>query len=150
MEDIAAKLAQVLSDEEAMGQIMGLMSALGGQEGGHPEEADPSASPDGQGPDLASLLGSLGLGGNFPGAGSGGGEGAFPDPAMLSLLGKMAGAFQERDRNVELLTALKPYFGQPRQGRVEDAIRMMKLIHLLPMLRESGLLENLLGGKGHG
>ena len=170
MEDISAKLAQILSDDETMQQIMGMVSALGGP-GGSPgqqsgEGERQTADSVLGGLDLGALLGALGMGGGASpeGEGAGGapesgdfregpsqGAGGFSfDPAMFAMLGQMMGAFQERDKNVDLLLALKPYFQEPRQSKVDDAIRIMKLLHLLPLLRESGILGDLFGGKGNG
>lgn len=44
-----------------------------------------------------------------------------------------------------LLRALKPMLSERRQGRVDEAINLMKLIAILPLVKESGLLGSLLG-----
>ncbi len=47
--------------------------------------------------------------------------------------------------NERLLRALKPMLSDKRQGRVDEAINLMKLIAIYPLVKESGLLGNLLG-----
>ena len=45
------------------------------------------------------------------------------------------------DKNTELLRALKPHFSEERAKKVDDAVRILQLIRLLPLVRESGLLN---------
>ena len=174
MDDISARLTQLLSDEETMGRIKEMASALGmaspGERGGGDDrtpdqdgEASASGSPPTDGLDLGMLLNALGGAdrGRPPGEeedssqGSregrkspGGGEGFPLDPALISMLMEMMGTFRQRNQNEELLLALRPYFHDGRQKKVDEAIRMVKLLRLLPLLRESGILGDLFGGEG--
>ena len=45
---------------------------------------------------------------------------------------------QDDDRT-RLLLSLKPHLSQERQQRVDQAVKLLKLITLLPLIRESGL-----------
>lgn len=47
------------------------------------------------------------------------------------------------DDSVRLMQALKPMLSPHRQERVDRAVRLMKIYSLMPMLRESGLLNDL-------
>jgi len=47
------------------------------------------------------------------------------------------------DKNTQLLLALKPHFGEKRQAKVDQAISMMRLFSMLPMLQESGIFAGL-------
>ena len=109
--------------------------------------------------DLGSLLKALGGGGGGDSGPPGGGretgnpegdQGFSLDPALLSMVMEMLGAFRQRDQNEELLRALRPYFHDERQKKVDEAIQMVKLLRLLPLLREKGILGDLLGGRGQG
>lgn len=59
--------------------------------------------------------------------------------SMLSRL-KIGG----EDDRTRLLLALRPHLGEERQKRVDTAIKILRVIDLLPALKESGLLEKLL------
>lgn len=56
------------------------------------------------------------------------------DPSMLSALVKGLGSGS--DSRSELLLALKPHLSADRQKRVDNAVRLLKLIPLLPMLKQ--------------
>ncbi len=46
--------------------------------------------------------------------------------------------------NQRLLMALKPHLSVERQKKVDTAVKILKLIELMPVFTESGLLENFL------
>ena len=66
----------------------------------------------------------------------------------LSSIMALAGAFSSLsgdDEQVRFLRALKPLLSEDRKGRVDEAVRLLKLVSLLPALQESGLRTNLFG-----
>ena len=73
------------------------------------------------------------------------GVGALYLMNMILGLQKVLSAQNGDDKNAALLRALKPHLSEKRAGRVDNAIKIMKLIDLLPVLRESGVLGGLLG-----
>ena len=48
------------------------------------------------------------------------------------------------DDRTRLLLALRPHLSEPRQQKVDTAVKILRVIDLLPALRESGLLGKLL------
>ena len=72
--------------------------------------------------------------------GLGGGSAPSGDPAALKLLGGVVQKLNQPDKNVDLLRALKPHFAPERAARVDNAVRLLQLFSLLPVLRESGIL----------
>lgn len=62
---------------------------------------------------------------------------------MLANIGKISNAVSGDDQRTALLKALKPMLSQERQQKADEAIKIMKIIQLLPLLRESGLLNGL-------
>ncbi|HIQ59642.1 MAG TPA: hypothetical protein IAB22_09335, partial [Candidatus Merdivicinus intestinavium] len=44
-----------------------------------------------------------------------------------------------------LLRALRPMLRESRQKRVDEALRILRLLSILPVLQQSGLLRGLLG-----
>ena len=53
-------------------------------------------------------------------------------------------ALSRSNPNIDLLRAMRPLLSPRRARKVDDAIRIMQLIQLLPALKESGLFA--LGG----
>lgn len=56
--------------------------------------------------------------------------------AKIAELLRAAGSTSDDER---LLMALKPLLREENRGKVDTAMRLLKLISLLPLLRESGL-----------
>ena len=70
----------------------------------------------------------------------------FGKDAGLNIagLGKMLSASD--DDRCKLIKALKPMLSEERQKRADEAIRLLKLASMLPAIRQSGILNNLLEG----
>ena len=66
------------------------------------------------------------------------GEGEVPAQSM-----------EETGRDVRLLSALRPYLKGPREQRLDEAVRLLRLTKLLPLLQEQGILTGT-GGNSHG
>lgn len=66
------------------------------------------------------------------------------DASMLGNLGKISQALSGDDDRTALLKALKPMLSEPRRQKADEAIKILKLIGLLPLLKDSGLLKGLL------
>lgn len=66
---------------------------------------------------------------------------AFSD--MAGLMSKLNST--GNDPRCQLINALKPMLSKERQQRADEAMRIIKLLDLLPMLRDSGLLKGVLG-----
>lgn len=138
MDDLASVISQFVNSEEGMAQLQQVASALGMDIGAADTAAPtaggyapPSSSPPQGLPDLGglgSLLGSL-------------------DMNTIMMLQRAAGTFKQEDKNTELLRALKPHFSPERAKRVDDAVRIIQLIRLLPLVKEMGILEKLKGGE---
>ena len=48
------------------------------------------------------------------------------------------------DSRSTLLTALKPHLSEPKREKVDTAIKILRLLELLPILKESGVLGKLI------
>lgn len=135
MDDISSAIRSVLNDPQSMAQIQSIMQSLGGDGAAqNPPPATPAPAPaqGGAGNALQSLLPALGGGSDSP---------------MMSMLLRatplIASANQEDDAT-RLLAALRPLLGEERRKKLDAASRILKLLHLLPLLRESGVLQNIL------
>ncbi len=120
MDDLTDQLNELLSSPQAMEQIQSLASMLVGGGDESPEtEKGPSK------PEPSVLDGLL-------------------DPGMLlkaaPLLSKLSA---KDDPDILLLTSLRPYLREERQKRLDTAQRLLKIGRMLPVLKESGLLNQL-------
>lgn len=66
------------------------------------------------------------------------------DIEAILKLGEMLSAMNSAsDKNTQLLLALKPHLRAENRQKVDNALRLMKIINILPLLRESGILNGL-------
>lgn len=62
----------------------------------------------------------------------------------INMIMKMQQIFSKMnvsDKNSQLLLSLKPHFGESRRKKVDQAISMMRLMSILPALKDSGIFE---------
>lgn len=134
MSEFEEKLNAILSNPEAMGQVMNLAQSLnlgggteapgdGGPSNPPPQAPQNNAAPGGAVNDLAglgSLLGQI-------------------DPKLigrlLPLAGELAGG--GNDERMQLLYALRPFLKPERRDKVERAARTARLIHVGKKLLQS-------------
>lgn len=62
--------------------------------------------------------------------------------SIASLLSKFSGT--SSDPRCNLIMSLKPLLSPERQKRADEAVKILRLIDLLPALRESGILKGVL------
>lgn len=159
MDDLSQQLNQILSDPQSMQQIQGMMSALGLGGGSDNQAAPPPAQPaapqqsGGFDPSaLAGMLGSLGKAASPPSNLTGG---VTPEitggvtPEMLQTVTRLApllGQVNREDDSTRLLRALRPLLSDHRQKKLDEAIKILQMMRLLPLLKDSGLFSGLLSG----
>ena len=117
MADISQAVSSILSDPEALEQIRSLGSMLGIGEATAAPEIPPQKH-------------------EAPGGLS------APDPEFMGMMMKLAplmSAMNEETDSTRLLYALKPFLSDKRRGRVDKAVRLMSLMKVVPMLKESGI-----------
>ena len=122
MDDISAAIRSVLNDPQSMAQIQGILQSLGA-DGAPPASVQNTGS-------AANPLGSLMQNDN-------------PMMAMLMRAAPLLTAANQEDDATRLLAALRPLLGEARRKKLDEASRILKLLHLLPLLRESGILQNI-------
>ncbi|MBR1863211.1 MAG: hypothetical protein IJ806_03885 [Ruminococcus sp.] len=111
------KLQQVLNDEESMAQIRELADMLTGG-GDHPAPAAEKPSP-------APAIGPAVQG---------------PDIAKLMKLGQLVQSSAAGDKNIALLLALRPLLKPENQPKLDRAVKLLRLLDLWPVIKESGLV----------
>lgn len=167
MDDLAGKIQNILSDEESMKQISELaaMLGLGGNppspgdgagagfgSGGSAFGANESAqqpqswmnrfSGTGTSQDAGSALAQL-LGGSNqsqtaqPDAGDPFGG---LDIAKLAGLAASLKSSGSDDQNIRFILALRPLLSAKKQARADSAIKILRLLNLLPLIKASGII----------
>lgn len=131
-----------------MPDLSGLLASLGA---GAQQNQNSAPSNSGGMPDLSGLFSMLGQNGGSNGASQGGGGagGGLPNLDIGKLMKVQQLLSQRRDdSSTALLRALKPHLAEENRKKVDEAVRIMELLDLLPLIKESGLLGSLLGGDG--
>lgn len=115
MDDISEKLAGILNDPETMNRVRQMAeNILGGEE--------PTAEPQTNALDnIGSIIG------------------ANEMQSIISIIGKLNNS--GGDNRTALLTALKPHLSEPKREKVDTAIKILKVIEILPLLKDSGILK---------
>ena len=121
MDDLTGKLQALLSDPESMQNLAELAAMLRAPDG-EPEAPAPAVpAPEGS------------AGGGLPPI----------DFAKLMAVGRALSSVQNDDTSA-LIFALKPYLSAARAKRADQAVRLLKLYSAAGILRESGMLTDLI------
>ena len=122
---------------------------LGGQNEGdaQPPAPQPAAPPA---PDLSALAGMLGaLGNAAPVQQPKSSSLIAPDAiGMAAKLAPMLSQLNREDDSTRLLMALRPLLREERRRKIDEAVKILQLMRLLPMLRDMGGLAGLMPGLG--
>lgn len=62
---------------------------------------------------------------------------------MLGGIGELTKMFAADDDRTALIKAIRPMLSEARQQKADEAIKMLRLIRILPILRDSGFLKGL-------
>lgn len=127
----------------------------GGPQTGGPQTGNNSSS--GFDPSaLAGMLNSLGMGGGNSAPQQqtptvqnplGALGGVTPEMLqMISRVGPLLSQVNREDDSTRLLRALRPLLGAARQKKLDEAIKILQMMRLLPLLKDSGLFSGLLSG----
>lgn len=130
MDDLSGMIQNLLQDPQTMAQVQNLAKSLG-----LADTAPSVSSPENV--SSANLLQSL-----LPAQAQN-----EPQDNMVSLLLRAAPLLttvNQEDNATRFLAALRPLLGETRQRKLDEAGRILKLLRLLPLLKESGLLQNIL------
>lgn len=155
MDGLEQQLSQILSDPNSMKQIQSMMSSLGlggqGRDNGAGSQPAPAVQqpvPEPAAPDLSALAGMLGTLGSGQ-ASQAPQPAAGPDTlALVAKLAPMLGQLNREDDSTRLLMALRPLLGEERRRKIDEAVKILQLMRLLPMLRDMGGLPGLMPGLG--
>lgn len=119
MDDMSAKIQEILSDKESMKQLSELaqMFSSSSEESNENDTHEPQeASPENFMPDF--------------------------DISMLFKIQDIMGK-TKNDKTSEFLVALKPLLKEERREKLDRAIKILRLLSVWEILKESGLLNDL-------
>ena len=133
MDDMTAKIKEILSDKESMKQLNELAQMFASSNESQDDVScnDNNSSASFSASDSASETG----------------NNSFEMPDFdISKLMKIQEVMSktENDKNADLLVALKPLLKKERQERVDKAVKILKLLAVWNVLKESGLLNDFL------
>lgn len=112
MDDINRRLEDILNDPESMNRVRQMAQSLLGEE----ENEDSTSSSEN-----TSGVNSADIG------------------RIMGILGKIEN--NGNDNRTKLLLALKPHLTGKRREKVDSAIKLLKLIEALPLLKQAGILD---------
>lgn len=114
MDDLNQKLSQILNDPESMNRVREMAESILSNEKPKEEKND-------------SVFGAVD---------------SKELMNIMSIVSKLNN--HSDDARTNLLTALKPHLSDPKKEKVDTAIKILRLLELLPVLKESGVLGKLL------
>lgn len=114
MDELNQKLTQILNDPESMNRVRQMAESILSD-----KEDDTSADDS-----VFGMLGGEDLGN------------------IMSIVSRLNN--QQNDARTNLLLALKPHLSEAKREKVDTAIKILRLLDLLPILKESGVLGKLL------
>ncbi len=85
---------------------------------------DKSVKPDISAQNIFSGLGDLGM----------------PDLSQLSQLLPVFQALNSKDERLDFINALKPLLSDDKKRKADEAMKLVRLLSLLPLLRERGIM----------
>ena len=134
MDDLAKKLSELLSSPDGLQKLQAAAASVGmltGNNSGASQSkpADPPAANDPQPDSVSTSLPVSDI------AGIAGG-----DFETLSRLLPLVSGFRQENQDTLLLKALRPYLQNERRHRLDDTLKIMHLLKVLPLLRDKGVL----------
>ncbi len=112
MDDLASMLTGLMNSPQGMEQLKNMAGALLGNQSTEPA------------PEITK-------------------EPSFPNisPGEIAGIMKMVNVLKQEnnDTRANLLLSIRPHLSEHRQKRVDDAVKILRLIQILPMVKELGL-----------
>jgi len=126
MDNLAAQLSSLLDSPEGMDKIKNMASMFLGSGG----DSTAAVKDDEPAVPIPPLLPD---------------NSAMPaiSPDQIQTMMSMIGAFQSGgdDNRSRLLLSLRPHLSHKRQARVDSAVKILKLVSMMPLLSQTGLLD---------
>lgn len=129
MDDLAKKLNELLNSPDGMQKLQQAAASLGQMMGNTGEEntAGPAETPP---PPAAEPIPAP----SSPPPNAGGGLEGLGDMAAIARILPLLSGMKKDDENTTLLKALRPYLQSERQQRLDETIKIMHMLQILPLL----------------
>lgn len=127
-EDLTSRLNDILGDPTSMEKIKSLAAMFGSSQ----EEAPARQTQQPQRPQQTR-----------PHADSA----PSVDPELMQSVMKLAPALshmRQEDDSTRLLRAIRPFLGERRRHKLDEAVKLMQLARMMPYLKSSGVLQSFL------
>lgn len=126
MDDLSDKINSLLSDPKSMEKIKNLASMFSSSNGSDNNGNDHGTGNGSEEPpkENHNKTGDLQI-----------------DPEMLFKVKKALDVMKKDDPRIDLLLALRPNMSEMRQHKIDEAIHILRLLSLMPLLREQGFLN---------
>lgn len=138
MDNLSKMISDILADEQSRNMLSELADSLGLSGGSEPDEKSTQQSDKLDLSALTSLLSSSNDGDKSDD------DGFNLNPETMLKIGKALSSLKTDDKDVALLRAIKPFISDERKHKVDEAVKILKLLSLLPLLKDSGFLGGIL------
>ncbi len=64
----------------------------------------------------------------------------MPDLSQLASLAPILQAFNSHDERLDFINALKPLLSEERKKKADEAMKLVRLMSVLPLLKERGIM----------
>lgn len=132
MDDMIGKIGELLSDGESMKQLSELaqmlMTGTASEETSSDSESEKETENE-KSTDSGSLSDLLPKGFDF---------------SSIMKIQNIMGAMKQKDKNSELLLALKPHLSDEKKEKIDKAIKILKLLAIWNIIKENEILKDLL------
>lgn len=136
MDNLSKMISDILADEQSRNMLSELADSLG-----LGSESDDKSVKQSDNFDLSALTSLLSSSND---EGKSDDDGFNLNPETMLKIGKALSSLKSDDKDVALLRALKPFISDERKHKVDEAVKILKLLSLLPLLKDSGFLGGIL------
>ena len=126
MDELAQKLSEIMSNPSAMEKLKGLTAGLFGNN--NSSNNDNNNKSEQKSNNFSNILENCNTPNN-------------DNIKLITKLIPMLNAINRDDDSTRLLNALRPFLSNEKQKRLDDAIKLIQTIKILPLIKNSGLLK---------
>lgn len=116
MDDLSQKISEIMSDPQALKQIQGLGEMLGLNNASNDVVHNTKDNSNNVTPDMM---------------------------GMMTKLAPILGTLNKEDDTTRLLVALRPFLSAERRKKLDEAAKLIKVMKLLPLIKDTNLLDSL-------
>jgi len=124
MDDLSSVLSSIMENPEALEQLKNTASMLFGgmdnNEGSEQEQNAPASKPSGFSNDFKKAEGDI-----------------LP---LIAKIAPLLSSYGKEDESTRLLNALRPFLGDERKRRLDEGMKMLHIMRLLPLLKDQNIL----------